>query len=170
MKKFLLSILFCEWLSTISFSQQSTNLPPLRIDSLQRSIQKNEKDTNNANHLIALSVEYRNISRYDTQYGCWTGTYTISGGGNCCALSPVGIEEFSVDQISVSPNPSNGEFQVAGSKHRNIEVCNVLGEKVFSDKIVNSTSYIAHLDSPKGIYLLKISDGNSMVTKKIVVE
>ncbi len=71
----------------------------------------------------------------------------------------------------IYPNPSNGIFTVeSGAMISNIEIINVLGEKIYSSK-VNSEKTVIDLNSqPKGIYFYKIiaSDGGNSTGKLIL--
>lgn len=77
--------------------------------------------------------------------------------------------------IFVFPNPSNGKFtfkNVYGQwKNVNIEIYNLIGEKVYSNsEFRNQTSDEIDLsDSPKGIYFVKIYNGKEIQTGKIVI-
>jgi len=83
--------------------------------------------------------------------------------------------------ITVYPNPSNGIFSVtvaggssmtAQAGQFKIEIYNVLGEKVYNSQISNlNTQYPIDLrKQAKGVYNLKISTDEKVITKKIVIE
>jgi plastocyanin len=77
--------------------------------------------------------------------------------------------------ISVFPNPSNGQFQVtindlALLKNADLAIYNVVGEKVYQAVITDSNPTIVLNHPVKGIYLLKIGNGEAILTKKIVVQ
>jgi hypothetical protein len=86
-----------------------------------------------------------------------------------------GVEEMLGDEnnIEVFPNPSNGLFSI---KHQNnqpetIEIFNLIGEKIYSttnNKDVTTDIDISH--SPKGIYFVKVYDGENNHIEKIVVQ
>jgi len=110
-----------------------------------------------------------------TQYGCWTGTYNISDGGNCCAV-PLGTgmhENFSNENVIISPNPGNGKFNIysAGFKMKNLEVYDMYGKLVLDNLKPDDMNFELSLSAcPKGIYFLKISMKDKEIVKKIVVE
>jgi hypothetical protein len=108
-----------------------------------------------------------------TQYGCWSGTYNISSGGNCCTEVYVGTGEYVSQNSPVSPNPSTGKI-VINTKGRIylIEIYNLLGEKVYSDSefIQQTSNEIDLSDSPKGIYFVKICEGEKTRFEKIVLQ
>jgi len=85
--------------------------------------------------------------------------------------SPTAVNETSFENtISIYPNPTNGEFKVqsSGFKIQNLEIENIVGEKVYS-QIVNSNSHIVYLDVPSGIYFLKVISDKGAVNKKIII-
>ncbi len=67
--------------------------------------------------------------------------------------------------ISIFPNPNNGIFQLAISEqlsaNNQIEIYNMLGEKVYSDyQIIKSSNYQIDLSTkPSGVYLYRVTNG-----------
>jgi len=89
----------------------------------------------------------------------------------------VGVSEVQENSnFSVFPNPSNGVFTIQniGEDVTNIDVFNLLGEKVFqstNNNLVNNNETAIDLSKkPKGIYFIQVTHGNSITTKKIVIE
>ncbi|TAL57975.1 MAG: T9SS type A sorting domain-containing protein [Bacteroidetes bacterium] len=103
------------------------------------------------------------------------GTITVPVNLGCTAT---GISQFNADapQAEVWPNPSNGEFTIkdSGLGIYNLDLYNVTGEKVHSDKILNPKSKILNLDLPDGVYFLRISaiggEGAAIINKKIIIQ
>jgi hypothetical protein len=81
-------------------------------------------------------------------------------------------EKALADQISVYPNPAaNGHFIIKGIENiKNIELVNLLGEKVIGFDNLDQADINVQVNVPEGIYLLNLSDGNHSVIKKIVVK
>ncbi|MEK6617013.1 MAG: T9SS type A sorting domain-containing protein [Bacteroidota bacterium] len=76
-------------------------------------------------------------------------------------------------QISVYPNPNIGQFTLvieSNAKQSQIEIYNVLGEKVYSEKILNLKSLIINLDVPDGVYFLQLKSENGTETKKLIIQ
>jgi predicted extracellular nuclease len=82
----------------------------------------------------------------------------------------------SVIKVAVYPNPSNGKFNVEinneKAKDMSIEVFNVQGKVVYSTSIYNNKykGEINISDLAKGIYYLRINDGNNVNTKKLLIQ
>jgi type IX secretion system substrate protein len=102
-----------------------------------------------------------------------------AGGNGSTRCSVVGVNNVSLpkDIITVSPNPSNGLFQLRinnyelGIKNK-IEVYNVLGEQVYSQYSLPNTQYQIDLSSqPSGIYFYRVlSDSKFVGSGKLVKE
>lgn len=89
---------------------------------------------------------------------------------------PTGIDQIfgTENNIKIFPNPSNGIFsinQYSTNNNRTIEIFNVLGEKIYSIMDNNQTKRDIDLSqSPKGIYFVKLYDGDKISTEKIVIQ
>ncbi len=78
--------------------------------------------------------------------------------------------------FKLSPNPSNGKFSIKANNPKmnvksQIEVYNMIGEKIyiseFSQQAINDIDLSGH---PKGVYLVKINDGEKNNNEKIVIQ
>jgi hypothetical protein len=103
------------------------------------------------------------------------GTDSISNGSMFIAKTgnSTGIQEMFDDfDISIHPNPNNGEFVInTDAKNSIIEIYNVLGEKMFS---INSSKVSTAVDisiQPAGIYFVRVIDENGkFMVRKIIKE
>ncbi|WP_179007555.1 T9SS type A sorting domain-containing protein [Winogradskyella forsetii] len=96
-------------------------------------------------------------------------TITLAGAINEFAGNEVlGVEENELQQLSLYPNPASNKVNIE-SNHiiDSVEVYDILGKQVMLLKKTNEID-VSNLNS--GIYLFKISMGNKVQTKKIVVE
>ncbi|MBZ9652436.1 T9SS type A sorting domain-containing protein [Psychroflexus montanilacus] len=78
--------------------------------------------------------------------------------------------EFSLNEIKLYPNPvSNGvlNFETSSNEVLNVEFYNMLGQRVLTSKASKNIN-VSSLNA--GIYLVKINQGSSSLTKKIVIE
>ena len=77
------------------------------------------------------------------------------------------------NELIVYPNPSTGNFTIKNEnlKIKNVEVYNVMGEKVYQSQISNLQSQIT-LDAPNGLYFYSVMDENNSVIKtgKLIIQ
>lgn len=112
-----------------------------------------------------------------TQYGCWTNTHNISSGGNCCIVPPsLGVDtaQNQIKTIFFSPNPANDKLNVRFSDNttmHNIEIYNMLGEKVLSVNFLASDKEgeIDLKNLTAGVYFVKLTEGEFSAVEKIIV-
>ena len=93
---------------------------------------------------------------------------------NVTALSN---ESFELDNLSIYPNPSNGNFNVlfdnALTNNVGITVFDLSGRSVFKRSYETSSSFNQNINLgavSAGMYLVNIVDGNRTITKKIIVD
>jgi poly(3-hydroxybutyrate) depolymerase len=118
-----------------------------------------------------------NVSGYSTNDAIWNfcNAYTISTVVNCAS----GIKENENNAyFSISPNPSNGKFNIKIAAENGVkeigtlEIYNILGEKVYSiNNLKNQTSNEIDLSNvQQGIYCVKIYHNEKIYIEKIVIE
>lgn len=73
--------------------------------------------------------------------------------------------------IQLFPNPSNGKFIVKGGEGQQIEICNVLGEIIFTRQL-NANEIIIDLQSqPKGIYFYCVKNSEQLIANgKLIID
>ncbi|WP_284650779.1 zinc-dependent metalloprotease [Flavobacterium terrisoli] len=117
--------------------------------------------------------------------GTWTLTATDFYVGDSGSITSWGInfgctlgsEEFSINDLTVYPNPNNGNFTVQYDNpiadETKIEVYDIRGRKIFENSYANQGVFNESIqlnDAQAGIYLLTVTDGNRKVVKRIAVE
>jgi len=77
-----------------------------------------------------------------------------------------------VNGIQLSPNPSNGIFMLTCAKRGSeMEIFNLLGEKIFSTQLNTGQTTIDLQSQPKGIYFYRISNAEEMIGEgKIILK
>jgi len=78
-------------------------------------------------------------------------------------------------QVNVYPNPSNGKFNVQMPESSNvpvaIQVYNIYGECIHQPSTINHQPLTIDISShPRGIYFIKVSTGQGVATKKIILQ
>lgn len=101
--------------------------------------------------------------------------YTVTDEYDCTTTGSVTIEDVTgVDKISndftIYPNPTNGQITIETQTHNasTVEVVNVIGEVILRDDFSNS-KLLDLSDFQDGIYLIKVSSGDEVFVKKIVL-
>ena len=91
--------------------------------------------------------------------------------------SPVGVNNLIAEnKISVYPNPSNGKIFVEikdrtiSFNEGEINIYNSLGKNIYQEKLISERIQIDLSNEVKGVYFIKIQSGQTIITKKIVIE
>lgn len=81
------------------------------------------------------------------------------------------LEEKTTD-IVLFPNPTSGSFVIQPQDSQfKIEICNVLGETIYSTIVKQQTTTEINLSAfPKGLYFVNFREGEKRHSKKIVVQ
>jgi hypothetical protein len=80
-----------------------------------------------------------------------------------------GIENRRLDAISVYPNPTSGKINIQGERIISVKMFDLLGNLLYNDK--DKHAYLISLDNePNGIYLVKIHEGERVITRKIILQ
>ena len=73
-----------------------------------------------------------------------------------------------VFETPIYPNPSTGDFTVALRQTSQVSVYNLMGQSILN---LNAVSGLQHLRlDAAGIYFVRISNGNGVEVKKVIVE
>ncbi|WP_225034758.1 endonuclease [Winogradskyella sp. SM1960] len=83
--------------------------------------------------------------------------------------SELSIEDFDIDSVKLFPNPvkNNLTIDLKSNVDTNIEIFDILGKRVLKNTI-SKTSTLNLQALNKGIYIVKITQGNSKITRKLV--
>jgi hypothetical protein len=176
--------------SLLRYSSNPTNF----LDSAHGAIPNVENPAGNfifdttgwvliADTFIAHGGErYLTIGNFDslqTQYswidsaGNWTYYYFDDISVYMCG-NPDGINETNaMPEISLTPNPSNGEFLLRGifPEQAKIEIFDIVGQKVWDENLPQGNQTIPlNLVLTEGVYIYRIIDLNSILkTERIVI-
>lgn len=117
-----------------------------------------------------------NISEYDTIFfyclqftAFWdVGSFTPFTSNNCSVLD---VTAFSLDDVSIYPNPAKDRIQFTNLDANSVEVriFNTLGKQVFhQSKLIENSIDASQFN--KGIYLLKVIVDGKLRTQKLVIQ
>jgi len=109
-----------------------------------------------------------------TANGSYAVKITLAACSNvssCVALNVVAVDEkINRDLFIVYPNPSAGIFTInTEEKVHELNIYNLLGEKIISQTIQNEKEEINLRNQPDGIYFLELRTGQGTAVKKIIV-
>jgi hypothetical protein len=108
-----------------------------------------------------------------------TSPILITGSGAtittlCTTVGIPPISNFQSSIFNIFPNPATNNFSIIFPNTINkgvIEIYNILGEKVFTENIVNVSQKEIRLNTiNSGIYFVKVRDGESEYSEKLVIE
>ena len=80
-------------------------------------------------------------------------------------------QDFTIQSFNMFPNPtSTGNVTITSSNNDAIvaTVFDILGKQVINETIINNTLNVSTLNA--GVYIVKLSQNNATVTKKLVVK
>lgn len=80
------------------------------------------------------------------------------------------VKEVPIEGLSIFPNPASGQkvyINTKDSKPKTVEVYNVLGNAILSAQLIGNELNISTLEP--GVYIMKIQEGKSTATRKLVV-
>jgi hypothetical protein len=106
-------------------------------------------------------------------------TVTVADTGNCTITDTICVvvlnctsieEELTASDISLAPNPFNTSFVINFSKSTaaTLQVLNVLGNVVYTERVNGKQANINIAEMPMGIYLVRINTTTGSITKKII--
>jgi surface protein len=100
----------------------------------------------------------------------WT---IIDGGnsGNLCAPVSNTISKFPNNYssiFSISPNPSNGIFNLRLENNSRVIITDALSHEIYN-KSLNSGQHTIALNSNKGLYFIKVIEGQRQSTKPLII-
>jgi len=87
------------------------------------------------------------------------------------SLATLSNIDFDTNAFNIYPNPSNGNIKINfenSNEKYSVQVFSILGQKVFEKEYTNSSSAAVN-NLQKGVYLVKITNDNKSVTKKLIV-
>jgi uncharacterized protein YjdB len=134
-----------------------------------------------SNKTVSWTSDNTSIATVDS-YGLVTGvaagsaTITVTtqdGGITATCTVTVGTTNISVvkpqEKIQIFPNPSDGNFKIAGAKNARLQIYNMNGELVYFQILDDEIAAIwSNLQS--GVYILKIEENGKVTSSKLFIK
>jgi hypothetical protein len=125
----------------------------------------------NGNLPISGETNQSFVTTSNGNYAVIVTQNNCSDTSDCYNITTVGlIENSALSDVTIYPNPSNGQYTLKGNNINSIVVYNLIGEKVFQSAINSTTSEIDLSNMPNGVYFIKIQVLQTFFTKKVVIE
>ena len=84
-----------------------------------------------------------------------------------------GVRDNSIAGFSTYPNPVRGNtltVTTSSTDIKTVNIFNVLGRKVFSQRFSSMTKIMNVSEIASGVYIMKVTEGNNIATKKLIIE
>ena len=121
----------------------------------------------NANpNLTCIEVDDVDYSTTNWNYIDDTSTF-VNSQEECAALGVEGIEKLNV---SIYPNPSKGAFTIEVLEVSDLILYSAIGKEVFRKPLNSGQNQLNDLNLSKGLYFVKISSKEKVMTKKLIIE
>jgi len=92
----------------------------------------------------------------------------VNNGFPVLTRTDLSIDSHAEKELTIYPNPTNGMVNIEGANVAQVQVYNLLGQKL---RTFSNTNRINVGDLPKGVYLLRITDKEGkMYMEKIIKE
>ena len=90
----------------------------------------------------------------------------------CVNVIGVGIGDMAFEDLSVSPNPSNGVFliQRSGTQLMFVEISDYSGRTVKEQYTSSTSTNIDLTNYPKGLYIMNLSTDKAFISKRILIQ
>jgi hypothetical protein len=108
-------------------------------------------------------------SMWDLPYIMRPAIYAKITCDNCSMGS---ITEMAKKNVTISPNPATSNFTVdlGAAGKSNVEMFNLVGQKVYSNSTNDASITVNVSDFKSGVYMLKINQNGQVYTSKVVVK
>jgi hypothetical protein len=119
------------------------------------------------NHTYVTPAHY-NIRMY-YQYQGWETSTVLDSVTDAIDIC-VGINENSQNEIKIYPNPALNNINIFNATGYDVELINILGEVLLTQKVDNDNYFIDLTGYSDGTYLIRFKSDNSIYSKKIIIE
>lgn len=117
-----------------------------------------------------------NVTNYESSGFRFRFQWTSGGGNNIyiddinVSNSAVGINSILESNLSVYPNPASNQLYINGTDNGSFNLINIAGKEVMNGEVLKGENKLDIANLPAGLYLLKITNGNAVATKRVVIK
>ncbi|MBN1187705.1 MAG: T9SS type A sorting domain-containing protein [Bacteroidales bacterium] len=102
---------------------------------------------------------------------CNTTFKSITNSGATKAKE-IDLQGIDINNISIYPNPSDGEFVISGLNDINnvdIEVLDIMGKPIYNTNVTENETVINISNHPEGVYIIRIVRDQNVITRRIQI-
>jgi hypothetical protein len=143
----------------------------VNLNASQNSATYQWLDCNNSNAIISGE---NNQNFTPTTNGNYSVEITINGckdTSDCIAVNSVGIKDLLLQNSSISPNPSNGNFILSFDETPNLNeiyITDINGKLIKKINPSNTNIYNIYFEGKPGVYLLHLTTFDALKTYKLL--
>lgn len=129
----------------------------------------------NQAHLDASYTDLKNLNEPNSYFNQTLKTlysFLLTGNFYLPPTPTLGNDDFDVEEstITLYPNPSADKFTVLAPENSIVTVYSQLGNLISEQKTTSENTEINLTNQSSGLYLIKITNGNKSVTKKVILK
>ena len=111
------------------------------------------------------------VGAYENNFDI-SNRHTTKGTQPLTFTEVLGLDDYNKIQFSMSPNPATSNLKVvlpSNLTNSSIEIYDMLARKIFDGKMINTHFSIINVSAwNSGVYLVKVSNNNSTLTKRFI--
>lgn len=126
--------------------------------------------SNETNFNLPFTGSFDNLLIYKRVLTQAEITQLYTNDPSCSTLTNIETNTNEENNISIYPNPSNGKITITGEDHKNIEIYNLLGEKIsnYTFEVIGESNFTIN-GLKSGTYFLRGIAPNKNWNKKVII-
>lgn len=152
----------------------ATTVNGITISSSQAGAQYQWLDCNNGNAAISGANSQSFTPGANGNYAVEVTINGCADTSNCVAINNLGLDDLTLDNIVVSPNPTNGKLEVNFGKQVNVQsflVTDVTGRQIRVEKPLLTDKMTVDLSKEAaGVYFINVKVGNALQSVRVIKE
>jgi len=85
-------------------------------------------------------------------------------------VSTLSVDENTIENVKFYPNPASGSVNIRTLEGANVEIYNIIGKLVKSEKTLSNDHAMDVSDLSAGVYLVRLTSEGRSATKKLIIK